>query len=73
MLGMLLNEKECKEMHYLLRKELDEILFDLKDRYLDNQLRNSIEARYQVIFRMYARIATNQELAHYVLNKRSKV
>ena len=60
-------------MHYLLRKELDEILFDLKDRYLDNQLRNSIEARYQVIFRMYARIATNQELAHYVLNKRSKV
>lgn len=29
MLGMLFNEKECKELDYVLRKELDEMLFDL--------------------------------------------
>lgn len=70
MIGMLLNDKECKEMNYILRKELDELLYDLKDRYLDKQLRSSIEARYQIIFRMYARIASNQELSRYVLTKK---
>lgn len=70
---MLLNEKECKEMNYLLRKELDELLFDLKDRYLDQQLRKSIEARYQTIFRIFARIASNQELSRYVRTKQNNV
>lgn len=69
LIGLLLNTQECQEMNYLLRKELDELLFDLKDRYLDSQLRNSLENRYKKIFRIYARIASHQELSQYVLYK----
>ena len=38
MIGFLFNERECKELDYVLRKELDEMLFDLNDQRVDSQL-----------------------------------
>jgi len=70
MLGMLLTDKECKELDYMLRKELDEMLLDLQDTRLDPEVRESIVRRYRVIFRMYARFASPKELSRYVLNIR---
>lgn len=35
MLGMLFNEKECKEFDYVLCKEFDEMLFDFSDNCFD--------------------------------------
>ncbi|OUM95089.1 MAG: hypothetical protein A9Z00_12695 [Thermobacillus sp. ZCTH02-B1] len=70
MLGMLLTDKECKELDYMLRKELDEMLLDLQDTRLDPEVRESIVQRYRVIFRMYARFASPKELSRYVLNIR---
>lgn len=64
-LGFLLSGKECKELEYLLRRELEEMLLDLNDRRLDSVVRRAIEDRYAVIFRLYARIAPPQELARY--------
>ena len=31
MFGLLINDQEVKEIEYLIKRELDEILFDLKD------------------------------------------
>ncbi|WP_127583941.1 hypothetical protein [Paenibacillus koleovorans] len=65
MLGFLFNQRECKELDYVLRKELDEMLFDLKDTRIDQDVKTAIESRYKVIFRMYARLASPKELSKY--------
>lgn len=50
----------------MLRKELDEMLYDLKDTRIEAQVKEAIESRYKVIFRMYARLASPKELSRYV-------
>lgn len=72
MLGILLDERESKELDYILRKELDEMLLDLKDRRIDENIRRAIDARYRVIFRMFARFASPKELSRYVRNRNFK-
>ncbi|MFD2672430.1 hypothetical protein [Marinicrinis sediminis] len=69
MLGILFNDKECKELNYLLRKELDEMLYDLRDHRLEKGMKINISSRYKVVFRMYARLATPKELSKYVINQ----
>lgn len=71
MLGMLFNERECKELDYVLRKELDEMLLDLGDHRMDGEIKVAIEMRYKIIFRMYARFASPKELSKYARNKRN--
>lgn len=70
MLGFMFSEQECKELGYMLRKELDEMLFDMGDSRLDQDVKKAIASRYQTVFRMYARIATPKELSRYVRNHR---
>lgn len=69
MLGFLFNARECSELDYVLKKELDEMLFDLNDKKLDNEIKKAIESRYKVIFRMYARLASPREISKYARNK----
>lgn len=68
MLGILYTEKECRELDYVLRKELDEMLLDLNDSRLDGDIKVAIAKRYKIIFRMYARMASPKELSRYALN-----
>ncbi|MNP11294.1 hypothetical protein D3C76_1034740 [compost metagenome] len=67
---MLFNERECKELDYVIRKELDEMLMDLDDKRLDQEIRQSIAKRYKVVFRMYARFAHPKELSKYARSNR---
>lgn len=69
MLGFLFNERECRELDYVLRKELDEMLFDLSDKVIEIDLKTAIEARYKIIFRMYARLASPKEISRYARNR----
>jgi hypothetical protein len=69
MLGFLFNDRECRELDYVLRKELDEMLFDLKDQRMNNDVKNAIETRYKVIFRMYARLASPKEISKYTRSR----
>lgn len=69
MLGFLFNERECRELDYVLRKELDEMLFDLNDKRIDADIKVAIESRYKVIFRMYARLASPREISKYARNR----
>ncbi|MCF6095288.1 hypothetical protein L1765_15125 [Microaerobacter geothermalis] len=70
MLGFLFNEKECYELEYLLRKELEEMMLDLTDKRIDGVVRRAIEERYHIVFRMYARMAKPKELVKYVRSKK---
>ncbi|MEK3789425.1 hypothetical protein D3C85_1812540 [compost metagenome] len=65
MMGMLFNEKECKELDYVLRRELDEMLMEMGDKRLDQDIRNAIALRYKTVFRMYARFAPPKQLSKY--------
>ncbi|MDB5053097.1 MAG: hypothetical protein JWM44_1147 [Bacilli bacterium] len=69
MIGFLFNDLECKELNYLLRKELDEMLFDLCDPREDESAKFSIEARYRIVFRMFARLASPKEISKYARNR----
>jgi hypothetical protein len=69
MIGFLFNERECNELDYLLRKELDEMLFDLKDQRLEEDLKKAIESRYRIVFRMFARLASPMEITKYARNR----
>jgi len=71
MIGMLFNDKECRELDYVLRKELDEMLLDLNDKRMDGEIRRAIASRYRVVFRMYARIASPKELSRYAVNMKT--
>jgi hypothetical protein len=69
MLGFLFNDRECRELDYVLRKELDEMLYDLNDKRMDNEIKGAIEARYKIIFRMYARLASPKDISKYARNR----
>jgi hypothetical protein len=72
MLGILLNDRECRELDYMLRKELDEMQLDLSDSRIDGEMKQAIERRYKLIFRIFARLATPRELSRYVLHRNKK-
>lgn len=74
MLGFLFSKKECQELEYMLRRELEELMLDLGDHRIDGVVKTAMEERYTTIFRMYARLATPKELSKYVRNRtRSQV
>lgn len=69
MLGFMFNQRECKELEYLLRKELDELSFDLNDHRIDGSLRKAMDDRYQIVFHMYKRVADTKNVSRYVRTK----
>lgn len=69
-LGNLLTDKECEELDYTLRKELDKMLLDLNGRVLDGEVKEAIINRYKVIFDIYARLASPQDLNEYRLSNK---
>lgn len=65
MFGMMLSVKEIRELEYLLKKELEELLLDLGDTRIDGTVKRTMEERYKIIFRLYKRFAPPQELFKY--------
>ncbi|MFE8703888.1 hypothetical protein ACFYKX_25275 [Cytobacillus sp. FJAT-54145] len=65
MMGFLINEKEMKEMEYLLKREMDEILFDFKDDRIDHLVKRSMEERYKILFSLFKRVAPSKECLKY--------
>jgi hypothetical protein len=72
LLGFLFNAKEVQELEYLLKRELEEMLLDFGDKRIDYLVKRAMEERYSIIFRMYARIASPNELSKYVRRKNSQ-
>jgi hypothetical protein len=66
MIGILINEKEIKELQYLMKREMDEILFDLKDERIDHIVKRAMQERYKILFSLFKRIASPQECIKYL-------
>ncbi|MFD2445190.1 hypothetical protein ACFSO7_14585 [Bacillus sp. CGMCC 1.16607] len=73
MLGMLVNEKEVKEIQYLIKREMDEILFDLKDERIDHIVKRAMEERYKILFTLFKRIASPNECLKYIRKQGKKI
>lgn len=72
MLGLLINNEEMKEMEYILKREMEEILLDMTDDRLDYIIKHSIEERYRILFRIFKRVASPNECSKYMLKKTKK-
>ncbi|WP_373894725.1 hypothetical protein ACUL41_17535 [Virgibacillus natechei] len=66
MLGLLINEMEQKEIEYLLKRELDELLMDLDDNRIDHLVKQAMRERYQALFQLFRRVASEQECIKYI-------
>jgi hypothetical protein len=70
MLGLLVNEKEIKEIEYLIKREMDEILFDLKDNRIDHIVKRAMEERYKILFTLFRRVASPHECLKYMRSEK---
>ncbi|MEQ2529494.1 hypothetical protein EKG37_20535 [Robertmurraya yapensis] len=71
MLGMLINDKELKEIQYLIKREMDEILFDLDDERIDHIVKRAMEERYKILFTLFKRVAPTEECLLYLRTSKS--
>lgn len=72
MLGLLINVREQKEMQYLIKREMDEILFDLNDDRIDHIVKRAMEERYKILFSLFKRVASPEECLRYARNSQRK-
>ncbi len=63
---MLINSREKQEVEYLLKREMDEILFDLKDSRIDHIVKRAMEERYKILFSLFRRVASPKECLKYM-------
>ncbi|QNK49823.1 hypothetical protein H7F28_06045 [Brevibacterium sp. PAMC23299] len=69
MLGLLINDKEKMELEYLLKREMDDILFDLQDDRIDHIVKRAINEKYNILFRLFKRVSTEEEILMYMKGK----
>jgi len=65
-LGLLINEMEQKEIEYLIKRELEELLLDLEDSRIDSVTKKSMRKRYQKLFQLLLRVANREECLPYI-------
>jgi hypothetical protein len=66
MLGLLINDMERKEIEYLLKRELEELLMDLDDHRIDHIVKRAMRERYHMLFQLLRRVASEQECIKYM-------
>ncbi|MFS0675146.1 hypothetical protein [Ornithinibacillus sp. 179-J 7C1 HS] len=69
MLGLMINHTEQKELEYLIKRELDEIILDLDDNRIDNMVKSAMKERYKVLFQLLRRVASEKECMRYIPKK----
>ncbi|RLL39956.1 hypothetical protein D8M04_19790 [Oceanobacillus piezotolerans] len=72
MLGLLLKDMEQKEIEYLLKRELDEILNDLEDPRVNKKLKESMRTRYKRLFKLLCRMCNEKDRTKYMLKTGEK-
>lgn len=68
MLGMMLSDKEVKEMEYLVKRELEALLVDLSDERIDGVVKNVMLEKYSILFHIYKRVAPPKDHICYALS-----
>ncbi|MCA1028684.1 hypothetical protein LCM23_21690 [Cytobacillus kochii] len=70
MIGLLLNGKEQQEIEYLLKREMDEILFDLEDERIADVVKVAMKEKYEILLSLFKRVVPADEYVHYKLNEK---
>ncbi len=68
-LGLLINDQEQHELQYVVKRELEELLFDLEDDRIDKMVKQAMRERYKVLFHLYTRVASEEEIKKYIPKK----
>ena len=68
MIGLLINQEEQREIEYLIKQELEEILFELEDKRIDQAIHQSLKNRYQTLFQLLRRFGNPQDCIKYMPN-----
>ena len=71
MLGFLVSVKEVKELEYLIKREMEEILFDMEDERIDQIVKHAMIERYTVLFSLFKRVAPPSECINYIFTNKS--
>lgn len=66
MLGFIVTDKEKKELEYIVKRELDEILYDMQDDRIDHVVKRAMEERYKILFGLFKRVAPAKECLKYM-------
>lgn len=66
MLGLLITDQEQKEVEYLLKKELDELLFDLQDERTEGIVKRAMEERYSILFKLLLKVSSPETCMKYM-------
>lgn len=66
MLGLMINEREQKEMAYVLKREMEEILLDLRDERIESNVKDVMRDRYKILFQLFKRVASERECMRYM-------
>ncbi|PGZ98923.1 hypothetical protein COE51_10625 [Bacillus pseudomycoides] len=66
MIGLLITEQEQRELEYVLKRELDELLFDFADKRIHRIVKRTMEERYKLLFTLFTRIASPEDCTRYM-------
>lgn len=66
MLGLLINDMEQKEIEYLVKREMEELLMDLEDHRIDQAVKQLMRERYSLLFQLFRRVASEKECLKYM-------
>ncbi len=72
MYGFMINDNEQLEIEYLLKREMEEITFDLGDHRIDFEIKAAMEERYAVLFQLFRRFASREECLQYMPRKKEQ-
>ena len=70
MFGVLLTEIEKQEIEYLVKRELDELLYDFEDRRIEGVVKRAMEERYRILFKLFSKVASPSECSRYARNRK---
>ncbi|MBN8237387.1 hypothetical protein JF544_19400 [Halobacillus kuroshimensis] len=70
--GLIINEQERREIEYLLKREMEEITFDMGDHRIDQGMKQAMEERYEVLFQIFRRFAAREECLQYMPRKKKQ-
>jgi len=70
MFGILLTEIEKQEIEYLVKRELDELLYDFEDKRIEGVVKRAMEERYRILFKLFSKVASPSACSRYARNRK---
>ena len=70
MQGIIISDIERQEMEYLIKRELDELLYDFQDERSEGIVKRAMEERYKILFRLFSKVANPTTCKSYLRSRK---